>query len=679
MLSYLELKHVGPAPEMRLDFRPRLNILTGDNSLGKTFVLDVAWWALTQTWPGKPEDEKKTMAWPLPGRRKEAAISFAYAAKTVDVPHESVFDAEKEVWPPLPGRPGAPGLVLYLRIDGGFSLWDPARNYWKRLEARGPDRPKSFDFDMEEIWDGLRSNGNVFCEGADRRLEDVEGPEWAGVSNAVRRIARAGAAPARGHPAGGFHAAFRGGRAGDSGYPHAVRRDRPVTLASAGMKRVLALAYLIVWAYTKHVNACKLLGTEPTDRFTVLIDEVELHLHPQWQRTLLPAVLEVIEDIGRGPEPSPDAPRPKVQIIASTHAPLVMASVEPRFNEATDKIFHFAIEDGRVKVEALPWAAQGDAVGWLVSEVFGLEQARSREAEQAIEAAEAFYARRNGRPAGGAAYEGSHTRGTSSGAPRPRSLLAAVGGQDGATPMIYVAPVPEPPAFGRRGAGQKGNAWLLENPTGESAWLLGAVQAPARGGFLTSCAGMAPCTSPMERWIITSLRANPDVSSTNGATTASVPRGSTAVKKSVSHPGEMRVLDPFEVQGWLVRNHAAVLAVARQQQLYLSRSANARRFTLLRLHLRDDERVLRQRRHWMDEYERTGDIGVLERNAPLLARAVKQQKDGKGPSSGQPITQPIDEARRSKALFSSLRCVFFRSCVPPCPLRHSHCPRCAIA
>ena len=33
---------------------------------------------------------------------------------------------------------------------------------------------------------------------------------------------------------------------------------------------------------------------------------------------------------------------------------------------------------------------QGDVTNWLVSETFGLEQARSKEAEEAIEAAEAF-------------------------------------------------------------------------------------------------------------------------------------------------------------------------------------------------------------------------------------------------------------------------------------------------
>jgi hypothetical protein len=36
------------------------------------------------------------------------------------------------------------------------------------------------------------------------------------------------------------------------------------------------------------------------------------------------------------------------------------------------------------------WAKEGDAVNWLTSESFGLRQARSLPAEQAIEAAEAF-------------------------------------------------------------------------------------------------------------------------------------------------------------------------------------------------------------------------------------------------------------------------------------------------
>jgi DNA repair ATPase RecN len=52
MLESLHLKNVGPAPELRWELAKRLNLITGDNGLGKSFLLDVAWWALTRTWSG---------------------------------------------------------------------------------------------------------------------------------------------------------------------------------------------------------------------------------------------------------------------------------------------------------------------------------------------------------------------------------------------------------------------------------------------------------------------------------------------------------------------------------------------------------------------------------------------------------------------------------------------------
>lgn len=49
-------------------------------------------------------------------------------------------------------------------------------------------------------------------------------------------------------------------------------------------------------------------------------------------------------------------------------------------------------------------------------------------------------------------------------------------------------------------------------------------------------------------------------------------------------------------------------------------------FTLERLHLHTDERLLRERAEWWDAY-RAGDItmGFLERMDPLLARAIRKQ------------------------------------------------------
>ena len=146
-------------------------------------------------------------------------------------------------------------------------------------------------------------------------------------------------------------------------------------------ERIVALAYLLVWAWQEHQHAAKLLNRGMADHVIMLIDEVESHLHPRWQRVLLPALLAVVSRLKTSAT---------VQVIATTHAPLVLASVEPDFDEDQDCIFTFELHDRQVAVHEIPWAKQGDAVGWLTSEVFGLQQARSRDAERAIEAAEAF-------------------------------------------------------------------------------------------------------------------------------------------------------------------------------------------------------------------------------------------------------------------------------------------------
>src|SRR5581483_9531381 len=53
-LRYLTLNAIGPAQHFRYEPGERLNLITGDNSLGKTFVLECIWWALTGTWLDAP-------------------------------------------------------------------------------------------------------------------------------------------------------------------------------------------------------------------------------------------------------------------------------------------------------------------------------------------------------------------------------------------------------------------------------------------------------------------------------------------------------------------------------------------------------------------------------------------------------------------------------------------------
>ena len=55
-----------------------------------------------------------------------------------------------------------------------------------------------------------------------------------------------------------------------------------------------------------------------------------------------------------------------------------------------DAIFNLHLQDQQAAISTENWAPQGDVVNWLVSSAFGLQQARSVEAERAIETAEAW-------------------------------------------------------------------------------------------------------------------------------------------------------------------------------------------------------------------------------------------------------------------------------------------------
>lgn len=85
------------------------------------------------------------------------------------------------------------------------------------------------------------------------------------------------------------------------------------------------------------------------------------------------------------------------------------------------------------------------------------------------------------------------------------------------------------------------------------------------------------------------------------------------------------VLDPLQVQdGWFeILLPSLQLVVTDQVPNHLRALAEE---TLNRLHLRDDERVLRQRRRWYRLHQEGKlDLDGLRENAPLIAAAIEKQ------------------------------------------------------
>jgi len=223
------------------------------------------------------------------------------------------------------------------------------------------------------LLDGLREGDNVFCDGLIRDLvnwQRTRSQAFQQLEKVLQLLSEPGEPLELGEPTR-MLPDVRDFPTLKTGYG-AI----PFTKCSAGVQRIAGLAYLLVWMWDEHLRACEQRRLAPTRRIVVLVDEIECHLHPRWQRLVLPALLKAVGELTNG--------QVEVQMLISTHAPLVLASVEQLFDERRDALFHFESVRQRVMVSKVDWRAQGEADSWLTSEAFGLETPRSIPAEKAI-------------------------------------------------------------------------------------------------------------------------------------------------------------------------------------------------------------------------------------------------------------------------------------------------------
>jgi AAA domain, putative AbiEii toxin, Type IV TA system len=379
MLEHLHLMNVGPAPEMRLELAPRLNLLTGDNGLGKTFLLDIAWWALTRHWPAEVNPALVSGLMARPRDAHEATIGFRFGGRASAKTYESTFDRAKQAWTGKAGRPANPGLVLYAQVDGSFALWDPARNYWQKKGGVDiQDRPPAYVFDAREVWNGLKVGDKVLCNGllADWTSWQKEHGGGFGLLAKVLRALSPGGAEVL-EPGKSFARLSLDDVRDIPTLKMPYGQEVPVLHASAGIRRILALAYFLVWSWQEHWRASALLGQASATQVIFLVDEIEAHLHPKWQRRIIRSLLQVVKALGTDVNA-------EVQLLAVTHSPLVLASVEPLFDAERDAWFDLDLVSSEVELKRREFVRRGDAASWLTSEAFDLEEARSAEAEEAL-------------------------------------------------------------------------------------------------------------------------------------------------------------------------------------------------------------------------------------------------------------------------------------------------------
>ncbi len=385
MLKHLKLTNIGPA-DAELEFADRLNLITGDNGLGKSFLLDIAWWAMTRKWPGEVNAKLTSGKVALPTDKKTAAeIDFSFTGVSRLKTHTSIFEPRQQNWFIPQGRPANPGFVFYAMADGSFAVWDPARNYWRGSSEETTERPAAYVFSPKEVWDGLqREDGTWLCNGLIRDWASWQKEKGRAFDSLIAVLAELSPSDSETLEPGALTRISLDDVRDMPTLKMPYGQEVAVVHASSGMRRIISLAYFLVWCWEEHLKAKELLGEEPENKSTFLIDEVESHLHPKWQRTIIPALMHVMQRL---------ASNAQVQLIAVTHSPLVMASVEPLFDDQQDAWWDLDLvpsDDQKAPVVAFsqrPFERLGDVSRWLVSDAFDLKSARSVDAEKVLQEA----------------------------------------------------------------------------------------------------------------------------------------------------------------------------------------------------------------------------------------------------------------------------------------------------
>ncbi len=85
----------------------------------------------------------------------------------------------------------------------------------------------------------------------------------------------------------------------------------------------------------------------------LLLDEIEVHLHPAWQRKVLPVVQKLFKNS---------------QIFVSTHSPFVVNSIDDAW------IYKLELENGKAKVAEVIKSEDGFSYSHVLSEIFDIEE-----------------------------------------------------------------------------------------------------------------------------------------------------------------------------------------------------------------------------------------------------------------------------------------------------------------
>lgn len=325
-IDHIAIRNFRQFEHWETDFSPQFNVLIGDNGAGKTTVLDALSVALGAFFLGIDGINTRTIRyeewrlnrWYLDGELQEEFVGdatvIAAVGEVAGVPCswkraveakrttsrnareiqtiakrlQKRFRAKEEVILPLIAYHATGRLFNHKerRRQDKIQIASRTRGYADCLATQSFEETVFDWWKKRELAQVQRGEPAMVLEGVRKAVSEAM-PEWQ-------------------------HVMY------DLGNKEFVARNEdgrvvPVTMLSDGQRNVLYLVSELAYR-------AAILNPHLGDRAyaetpgVVLIDEIDLHLHPTWQR-------RIVEDLRRT--------FPKVQFIATTHSPLIIQSLRP--------------------------------------------------------------------------------------------------------------------------------------------------------------------------------------------------------------------------------------------------------------------------------------------------------------------------------------------------------------
>jgi len=326
----LKLRNFKGFPDLDQGLNRRFTLIVGNNGVGKSSMLDALSVAFGSFLLGIPVATARHIH---QGEVREIELDFN-GTPEFNKAYPAVVEAEGELTHPVSGDVRAVRWKRALGRENGRSTIRDARAlssvaeeaYQAVTDQANPTLPLLSYYGTGRLWDTPRISGirkrpsrfDAYRNSHEPRVSPVDLMNWLRRER-LKELETEGASP--------LLVAWR--RAVEACFDESVEvtyspsrerlevrfTDHGQTIAydnlSHGQRNVLSMVGDIAFKaiiLNPHLEA----GAVSAVQGIVLIDEIDLHLHPRWQRIIVPALLEAF---------------PKLQFIATTHSPFVIQSL----------------------------------------------------------------------------------------------------------------------------------------------------------------------------------------------------------------------------------------------------------------------------------------------------------------------------------------------------------------